>query len=99
MKKAFSLVEVILSMVILAGLFSSFSLYYKQIYKNYEPLNLLQKLYSLEEKLYQNPRSRAQELKILGLKALTVGEERAGDGFFELKKLKILDQNYSVYFQ
>ncbi len=99
MKKAFSLVEIIFSIVILAVVFSSFALYYKQIYKNYEPLKLLEKLYALENKLYENPKFKNYELRISGLNSLKVGEEIASSDFFELRNLRILDQNYSVYFQ
>ncbi|ARJ57254.1 type II secretion system protein [Campylobacter cuniculorum] len=99
MKKAFSLIEIIISVVILAVIFSSFSLYYEQIYKNYEPLKLLENLYILEEKLNQNSNFKIYELKISGLNSLNIGEEIAKDEAFELKSLKILDQNYSVYFQ
>lgn len=99
MKKAFLLIELVLSIVILAVIFSSFSLYYKQIHKNYEPLKLLQDLYLLEEKLSQNSKLRIFELRIPGLNPLFVGEEMVSNGVFELKNLRILDQNYSVYFR
>lgn len=99
MKKAFSLIELVFSMVILAVIFWGFSLYYKQSYKNYEPLKLLQRLYLLEEKLYENPKLKVFELKSSGLNSLYIGEESVNDEIFELKNLRIIDQNYSIYFR
>lgn len=97
--KAFSLIEVVLSMIILSFILLSLSLFYKQLYKNYENLTFFSKLYELEEKLYEKPQRKNILLHFDNLKASVFEEEYVKDGFFELGKIRILDKNYSSYFR
>lgn len=97
--KAFSLIEIVLSMIILSFILLSFGLFYKQLYKNYENLTSFSKLYELERKLYENPQRKNILLHFNNLKASVFEEEYIKEDFFELGKLRILDENYSSYFQ
>ncbi|MBK1971639.1 hypothetical protein JG677_06790 [Campylobacter sp. TTU-622] len=99
MKKAFSFIELIFCIIILSFIFISLHLVYIQIYKNYEFLSFFQRLYNLEEKLYDNPKVKNILINTSNLGSLNLLEEYESDGLFELKKINIKDKNYTSYFQ
>lgn len=99
MKKAFSFIELIFCIVILSFVFSTLHLIYMQIYKNYNFLGFFQRLYDLEESLYNNPKFKDIVINTSNLGSLELLEEYVSDDLFELKKLKIKDKNYTSYFR
>ncbi|EAL1309758.1 type II secretion system protein, partial [Campylobacter jejuni] len=52
MKKAFILIESISAITIISLIFIGIFYYYIQLYKNYENLNIFERLYKLQEELY-----------------------------------------------
>lgn len=55
MKKAFILIESISAITIISLIFIGIFYYYIQLYKNYENLNIFERLYKLQEELYEKP--------------------------------------------
>ncbi|HDZ4236117.1 TPA: hypothetical protein RTB14_000108 [Campylobacter jejuni] len=55
MKKAFILIESISAITIISLIFIGIFYYYTQLYKNYENLNIFERLYKLQEELYEKP--------------------------------------------
>lgn len=99
MKKAFSLVELVVSMVILAIVFVGISAFYEQSLKNYR-LNFFERLYKLENSLDTNAKSQRIQIDVKPLnQALILEEKFVKDGELELKSLGIKEQNLSVYFR
>lgn len=86
MKRAFSFVELVISIIILAFIFSSISLFYTQIDKNNATLKFFERLYALEARLLM--RSSGKEIFVVNdvLKPLRLKETIAKDEIFELKK-------------
>lgn len=98
MKRSFSLLELIFAIVILSFVFSTSSIFYRQIYKNYEPLSLFERLYKLEEKLLQATNTREIILKIDNLNKISLNEKSISDGLFEFKTISPKEQEYRKYF-
>ncbi|ARE80064.1 type II secretion system protein [Campylobacter helveticus] len=98
MKRAFSLIELVASIIILALLFSSISLFYKQIDKNNAPLRLFERLYVLEARLLKTSNGREIFISNDVLKPLSVKETSVKDEIFELKKIEPFDGAYKQYF-
>ncbi|EKR5468574.1 hypothetical protein P8K87_001403, partial [Campylobacter upsaliensis] len=88
MKRAFSFVELVISIIILAFIFSSISLFYTQIDKNNVTLKFFERLYALEAGLLM--RSSGKEIFVVNdvLKPLRLKETIAKDEIFELKKIE-----------
>ncbi len=99
MKKAFILIELVSAMVILAVVFAGIFYYYQQLYKNYENLNLFERLYALENQLYEKPHFKTITLKTSVLNPMKIQEQFVSDGLFQFQKLNFEDQNYTVYFK
>jgi len=99
MKKAFSLLELITSIIILGIILSGFSLFYQQIIQNSQTLNLFEKLYFLEKNFYKNAHSKIIRLSINPINSYFLQEKYLLQEPFEFKTLQTLDQNYSIYFK
>lgn len=99
MKKAFSFVELVVSLVILGIVFIGSSRFYLYLYQNYDSLKLFERLYALENELYKNPKTRALKLHNQTLQSLHFTEEFVKDAFFEFKQLKAPDKSYTRYFK
>lgn len=99
MKKAFILLEFINAMMIISVIFIGIFYYYTQLYKNYENLNIFEKLYKLQEKLYEKPAFKAIVLQTSALKPIILQEQFISDGVFKFQKLYFQDQNYTAYFK
>ncbi|EAJ9463146.1 type II secretion system protein, partial [Campylobacter jejuni] len=69
------------------------------LYKNYENLNIFERLYKLQEELYEKPIFKTIILQTSALKPIVLQEQFVNDGIFQFQKLYFQDQNYSVYFK
>lgn len=98
MKRAFSFVELVVSIIILALIFSSISLFYRQIDKNNTNLKFFERLYALEARLLTHSNDREIFLTNDTLKSLRLKETVVKDAIFELKKIEPFDQDYKQYF-
>ncbi|EOI9447496.1 hypothetical protein ACMYDI_000189 [Campylobacter jejuni] len=99
MKKAFILIESISAITIISLIFIGIFYYYIQLYKNYENLNTFERLYKLQEELYEKPIFKTIILQTSALKPIVLQEQFVNDGIFQFQKLYFQDQNYSVYFK
>ena len=99
MKKAFILIESISAIMIISLIFIGIFYYYTQLYKNYENLNIFERLYKLQEELYEKPMFKTIILQTSALKPIVLQEQFVNDGIFQFQKLYFQDQNYSVYFK
>ncbi|EAI2654391.1 hypothetical protein [Campylobacter jejuni] len=99
MKKAFILIESISAITIISLIFIGIFHYYIQLYKNYENLNIFERLYKLQEELYEKPIFKTIILQTSALKPIVLQEQFVNDGIFQFQKLYFQDQNYSVYFK
>ncbi|MBC5857157.1 type II secretion system protein [Campylobacter jejuni] len=99
MKKAFILIESISAIMIISLIFIGIFYYYTQLYKNYENLNIFERLYKLQEELYEKPIFKTIILQTSTLKPIVLQEQFINDGIFQFQKLYFQDQNYSVYFK
>ncbi|HEG3794651.1 TPA: hypothetical protein ACRUL6_000546 [Campylobacter jejuni] len=99
MKKAFILIESISAITILSLIFIGIFYHYTQLYKNYENLNIFERLYKLQEELYEKPIFKTIILQTSALKPIVLQEQFINDGIFQFQKLYFQDQNYSVYFK
>ncbi|WP_283804338.1 hypothetical protein [Campylobacter jejuni] len=99
MKKAFILIESISAITITSLIFIGIFYYYIQLYKNYENLNIFERLYKLQEELYEKPIFKTIILQTSALKPIVLQEQFVNDGIFQFQKLYFQDQNYSVYFK
>ncbi|HID0706120.1 type II secretion system protein [Campylobacter jejuni] len=99
MKKAFILIESISVITIISLIFIGIFYYYTQLYKNYENLNIFERLYKLQEELYEKPIFKTIILQTSALKPIVLQEQFVNDGIFQFQKLYFQDQNYSVYFK
>ncbi|HEH5808509.1 TPA: type II secretion system protein [Campylobacter jejuni] len=99
MKKAFILIESISAITIISLIFIGIFYYYIQLYKNYENLNIFERLYKLQEELYKKPIFKTIILQTSALKPIVLQEQFVNDGIFQFQKLYFQDQNYSVYFK
>ncbi|MDP8337569.1 hypothetical protein RAO67_01625 [Campylobacter jejuni] len=99
MKKAFILIESISAITIISLIFIGIFYYYTQLYKNYENLNIFERLYKLQEELYEKPIFKTIILQTSALKPIVLQEQVVNDGIFQFQKLYFQDQNYSVYFK
>ena len=99
MKKAFTMIELVLCIVILSVVFTGLFNYYNHIYKNYDELKLFERLYTLETKLYQSPNYKNINLQSSSLNPLNLKEKFVNDGLFSFHKLSFEDENLSLYFK
>ncbi|HEH3964768.1 TPA: hypothetical protein SGZ85_000552 [Campylobacter jejuni] len=99
MKKAFILIESISAITIISLIFIGIFYYYIQLYKNYENLNIFERLYKLQEELYEKPIFKTIILQTSALNPIVLQEQFVNDGIFQFQKLYFQDQNYSVYFK
>ncbi|ENT2890731.1 hypothetical protein ACFEWI_000105 [Campylobacter jejuni] len=99
MKKAFILIESIGAITIISLIFIGIFYHYTQLYKNYENLNIFERLYKLQEELYEKPIFKTIILQTSALKPIVLQEQFINDGIFQFQKLYFQDQNYSVYFK
>ncbi|ECZ3003662.1 type II secretion system protein [Campylobacter jejuni] len=99
MKKAFIFIESISAITIISLIFIGIFYYYTQLYKNYENLNIFERLYKLQEELYEKPIFKTIILQTSALKPIVLQEQFVNDGIFQFQKLYFQDQNYSVYFK
>ncbi|EPZ9054215.1 TPA: hypothetical protein R8U73_000100 [Campylobacter jejuni] len=99
MKKAFILIESISAITIISLIFIGIFYYYIQLYKHYENLNIFERLYKLQEELYEKPIFKTIILQTSALKPIVLQEQFVNDGIFQFQKLYFQDQNYSVYFK
>ncbi|EAK9927401.1 type II secretion system protein [Campylobacter jejuni] len=99
MKKAFILIESISAITIISLIFIGIFYYHIQLYKNYENLNIFERLYKLQEELYEKPIFKTIILQTSALKPIVLQEQFVNDGIFQFQKLYFQDQNYSVYFK
>ncbi|ECP7274902.1 hypothetical protein OLO84_03180 [Campylobacter jejuni] len=99
MKKAFILIESISAIMVISLIFIGIFYYYTQLYKNYENLNIFERLYKLQEELYEKPIFKTIILQTSALKPIVLQEQFVNDGIFQFQKLYFQDQNYSVYFK
>ncbi|EPT8594078.1 hypothetical protein ACVS7H_000542 [Campylobacter jejuni] len=99
MKKAFILIESISAITIISLIFIGVFYHYTQLYKNYENLNIFERLYKLQEELYEKPIFKTIILQTSALKPIVLQEQFINDGIFQFQKLYFQDQNYSVYFK
>ncbi|EDP5873012.1 type II secretion system protein [Campylobacter jejuni] len=99
MKKAFILIESISAITIISLIFIGIFYHYIQLYKNYENLNIFERLYKLQEELYEKPIFKTIILQTSALKPIVLQEQFVNDGIFQFQKLYFQDQNYSVYFK
>ncbi|EAB5361278.1 type II secretion system protein [Campylobacter jejuni] len=99
MKKAFILIESISAITIISLILIGIFYYYIQLYKNYENLNIFERLYKLQEELYEKPIFKTIILQTSALKPIVLQEQFVNDGIFQFQKLYFQDQNYSVYFK
>ncbi|HFS5120770.1 TPA: hypothetical protein ACV154_000431 [Campylobacter jejuni] len=99
MKKAFILIESISVITIISLIFIGIFYCYTQLYKNYENLNIFERLYKLQEELYEKPIFKTIILQTSALKPIVLQEQFVNDGIFQFQKLYFQDQNYSVYFK
>lgn len=99
MKKAFILIESISAITIISLIFIGIFYHYTQLYKNYENLNIFERLYKLQEELYEKPIFKTIILQTSALKPIVLQEQFTNDGIFQFQKLYFQDQNYSVYFK
>ncbi|OEV40162.1 transformation system protein [Campylobacter jejuni] len=99
MKKAFILIESISAITIISLIFIGIFYYYTQLYENYENLNIFERLYKLQEELYEKPIFKTIVLQTSALKPIVLQEQFVNDGIFQFQKLYFQDQNYSVYFK
>lgn len=97
MKKAFILIESISAITIISLILIGIFYYYIQLYKNYENLNIFERLYKLQEELYEKPIFKTIILQTSALKPIVLQEQFVNDGIFQFQKLYFQDQNYSVY--
>ncbi|ELH5736099.1 hypothetical protein Q9X56_000489 [Campylobacter coli] len=98
MKVAFSLLELILCIIILGLIFTSISKLFYQLNDNHDYLNYFERLYTLQDKLYTDPHQRDIKLHIQNLKTFDFKENFVNDNIFQFKKLRIQNQDYSLYF-
>ena len=99
MKKAFILIESISAIMIISLIFIGIFYYYTQLYKNYENLNIFERLYKLQEELYEKPIFKTIIFQTSALKPIVLQEQFVNDGIFQFQKLYFQDQNYSFYFK
>lgn len=99
MKKAFILIESISAITIISLIFIGIFYYYTQLYKNYENLNIFERLYKLQEELYEKPIFKTIIFQTSALKPIVLQEQFVNDGIFQFQKLYFQDQNYSIYFK
>lgn len=93
------LIESISAITIISLIFIGIFYYYIQLYKNYENLNIFERLYKLQEELYEKPIFKTIILQTSALKPIVLQEQFVNDGIFQFQKLYFQDQNYSVYFK
>ncbi|EOJ7853214.1 hypothetical protein ACUYUG_000226 [Campylobacter jejuni] len=98
-EKGFILIESISAITIISLIFIGIFYYYIQLYKNYENLNIFERLYKLQEELYEKPIFKTIILQTSALKPIVLQEQFVNDGIFQFQKLYFQDQNYSVYFK
>lgn len=67
--------------------------------RHYENLNIFERLYKLQEELYEKPIFKTIILQTSALKPIVLQEQFVNDGIFQFQKLYFQDQNYSVYFK
>lgn len=72
MKKAFILIESISAITIISLIFIGIFYYYTQLYKNYENLNIFERLYKLQEELYEKPIFKTIILQTSALKPIVL---------------------------
>ncbi|AXP08436.1 hypothetical protein N4T57_03745 [Campylobacter hepaticus] len=99
MKKAFILIELINAMIIISLIFTGIFYYYTHLYKNYENLNTFEKLYKLQNQLYEKPMFKTIILKTSNLKTMILQEQFSQDHIFKFQKLYFQNQNYNIYFK
>ncbi|HED0402030.1 TPA: hypothetical protein SF259_000148 [Campylobacter jejuni] len=87
------------AITIISLIFIGIFYYYIQLYKNYENLNIFERLYKLQEELYEKPIFKTIILQTSALKPIVLQEQFVNDGIFQFQKLYFQDQNYSVYFK
>lgn len=95
MSKAFSLIELVFALIILALLFSLFYLYIQQIQKNTQSSYQAQRLFEAEKDLRMQNFSQNSlliELKNLGKAELLENQNE------DFKSLKPLNEDYKRYF-
>ncbi|MBZ7953577.1 hypothetical protein H2278_01750 [Campylobacter sp. W0018] len=97
-KNAFSLLEIILSIIILSIVFISLSKLFFYFHRNEKKLDIFQKLYTLQNELYLNPKQKDIILHTQELKDLKFKEHYIENDLFKFKRLYIQDQNYTYYF-
>ncbi|EJP0226491.1 hypothetical protein NU995_000101 [Campylobacter jejuni] len=95
MKKAFILIESISAITIISLIFIGIFYYYTQLYKNYENLNIFERLYKLQEELYEKPIFKTIILQTSALKPIVLQEQFVNDVvYFNFKnytfKIKII---------
>ncbi|TKX33107.1 prepilin-type N-terminal cleavage/methylation domain-containing protein [Campylobacter aviculae] len=98
MKNAFSLLELVISMIILGIIFIGISKLFYYFDRNYKNLNLFEKLYGLQNELYIHPNQKDIIIYNQHLKPINIKEYYLDDGLFKFKRLHIQDQNYNIYF-
>ncbi|WP_417903931.1 hypothetical protein ACD571_07390 [Campylobacter sp. LH-2024] len=98
MKNAFSILEIIISIIILSIIFISLSKLFFYFHNNENKLNIFQKLYTLQDELYLNPNQKDIILHTQDLKDLKFKEYSIENDLFKFKRLDIQDQNYTLYF-
>ncbi|TEY03531.1 type II secretion system protein [Campylobacter sp. US33a] len=101
MKKAFSLLELVFSIIILGIIFTGFIPIYIQIQRNHQSLFLNQKLFELERKIFNKDYSEQKTilLRIQDLGDIKFIQKSSSDSVFTLKTLSINDQNYTSEFK
>ncbi|MCX2682925.1 prepilin-type N-terminal cleavage/methylation domain-containing protein [Campylobacter sp. MIT 21-1685] len=99
MKKAFSLIELSVSLIVLAIALSGISRLYFHLYQNYSSVKLFERLYSLENELYETPKTRALKLESSILQTVHFTEEFAKDSLFEFTRLKAQNHDFKIYFK
>lgn len=98
MKRTFFLIELVLAVLVLSFIFSTVAVFYRQIYSNYESLELFERLYRLEDEFFQTARLREIILQTDALKNLNLNEKILNDGLFELRGLEAVGQDYKALF-
>ncbi|MCC8277895.1 hypothetical protein LNU06_03885 [Campylobacter sp. VicNov18] len=74
-------------------------LYYTHLYKNHENLNIIERLYKLQDRLYEKASLKTTLIQSSNLQPINLQEQIVKDGAFEFKKLYFQNQNYNVYFK
>lgn len=99
MKKAFILIESISAITIISLIFIGIFITIFNFTKTMKNLNIFERLYKLQEELYEKPIFKTIILQTSALKPIVLQEQFVNDGIFQFQKLYFQDQNYSVYFK